>query len=345
VILNGANIGGQLACDGGYFEKGLIAQHLKTGEDVLLRGGFKSNGEVVLNGAEIGGQLVCAGGHFGEGLTAQNLKAGEDVFLNEGFKANGVVNLLGANIGGQFSCADGYFEDGLTADGLRYQYIDLGGDWKKGLAWLQKMRGGEFQHYEQLMMTYNRMGRPDWAREIGFELEEKKHEQSKGLWRAWYSIRKWTMGYGYKPFRYLWWAIGLPLFGTVLFSGSAQNLSSKFTSCGCVPAFLANEWIPSEGEALKHWKEHGQAPQGYPEFHPLIYSLDATFFMLPLGQLGKWRPDNTLFLWVRWILTFVGGILLTIVGYVLGINREIVGVFLHAPPRPVGEVLPDDILS
>ena len=313
VILNGADIGGQLVCIGSHFRGSLIAQNLKTNADVFLSENFESIGEVVLSGANIGGQLVCAGGYFEEGLIAQRIKTGEGVFLSDGFSSNGLVNLSEANVGGQLACAGGCFENGLTADGLRYQKIELGGDWEEGLTWLRKMPESEFQPYEQLMMVYRRMGHPNWAREIGFWLEKKRHEQSTGgLWGAWHSILNWTIGYGYKPFRSLWWAIGLPLVGTILFSACTQSLSSKFTSCGCAPAFLANEWIPSEGKALEHWGQKGQAPQDYPEFQPFIYSVEATFPVLPLGQLDKWHPDKIFFKWVRWILTIIGSVLLPI---------------------------------
>ena len=183
VDLSGANIGGKLSCEGGLFKNGLKIKNLKTGEDVFLSKGFKSNGEVVLFGADISGQLFCIDGHFGKGLEAQNLKTGGSVFLSGGFNSNGEVNLSDADIGKQLDCAGGRFEGGLIVTGLRYQTIELGGDWKKGLAWLRKieMPEGEFQPYEQLMTVYRRMGYSGWARRIGFELEKKKHEQFSQL--------------------------------------------------------------------------------------------------------------------------------------------------------------------
>lgn len=312
VDMIGAEIGGQFICTGGHFEKGLRIQNSNTGGSVFLTDGFKSNGEVNLGGMDIGGQLNCAGGRFGEGLKAQSLKASSDVFLRGNFESNGMVDLLSADIGGQLDCADTSFSNGLIADGLRYRSIYLGSEWNDVLAWLHQIRGDGFQPYEQLVKVYRRMGHADWAREIGFELEKKRHKRYKGLWRAWYSILKWTIGYGYKPFRFVGLAFILFLIGAILFNPCPQMFSSKFTSSGCRPAYLANEWIPSEGRALDHWREKGQAPQGYPEFNPVIYSLEAIFPVLPLGQLDKWHPDNTLFRWVRWTWTLTGSLLLPI---------------------------------
>ena len=134
----------------------------------------------------------------------------------------------------------------------------------------------------------------------------------KIFWCIWYFILRLTIGYGYKPFRSLWLALGLPLIGAILFNPCPHMFSSKFTSFGCVPAFLENEWIPSDGEALKHWGQKGRAPQGYPNFQPFIYSLESVFPVLPLGQLDKWHPSNPVLQWVSWVWTFVGSVLLAI---------------------------------
>lgn len=342
VRLLSADIDGHFLCTGGYFQEGLAAQNLKVGKDMFLSEGFRSGGEVNLNGASIGGQLDCHGGHFEMGLNAQNLKTGEDVLLSKKFKSDGLVDLLVADIGERLDCSGGRFEKGLDANGLRYQWIELGGDWKMGLTWLNTMQEPEkaffSQPYEQLMTAYRRMGKPDWAREIGFELEKKRHERSKGGWRAWYSILNWTIGYGYKPFRSLGWTVGLVMTGFLLFSSGHDGIVSRFAPQSLkTPAFLdntflANEWIPLEGEALKHWEKtsqtrgKGQAPQDYPKFNPFIYSLESTFPVLPLGQLDKWHPKNTFLRAVRWIWIFTGSALLAIlalfgVGF-LGPNRK-----------------------
>ena len=337
VDLSGADIGGQLDCTGGHFEGGLTAMHLKTGAGVFLQKGFVSNGKVNMNEADIGGQLSCRGGHLEEGLTALHLKVGADVLLDRRFNSNDDVDLSGADVGGQFSCTDGNFKKGkgLIADGLHYNEIGLGGsgNLEEGLAWLRKMRGGSLQPYEQLMAVYRRMGEPDWAREIGFELEKKRHEQSKGLWRAWYSILNCTIGYGYKPFRSLGWAVGLVTAGFLLFSSGHDGIVSRIAPPYLsAPAFLddtilANKWIPSEGEAHEYWRKNNeQVPQGYPKFNPIIYSLEAAFPVLPLGQLGKWHLDNPFLRFVRWVWTVTGSALLAIlalfgVGF-LGPNRK-----------------------
>ncbi|MDD9851481.1 MAG: hypothetical protein OXU94_06910 [Gammaproteobacteria bacterium] len=131
VRLSGADIGGQLGCDGGSFqnERGdaLNAQGIKVAEDVFLGGGFNAEGKVSLSSADIGGQLNCTGGSFqnkkGDALNAQGMKVAETVFLGGGFNAEGKVSLSGADIGGQLDCAGGSFQnergDALNAQNIR----------------------------------------------------------------------------------------------------------------------------------------------------------------------------------------------------------------------------------
>ncbi|QLQ19535.1 MAG: hypothetical protein HZT43_14180 [Exiguobacterium profundum] len=68
VDLAGSAITGQLACDGGRFERpegvALTAMGATVGASVFLRGKFHATGEVNLVRAAIKGQLACSGGRF-----------------------------------------------------------------------------------------------------------------------------------------------------------------------------------------------------------------------------------------------------------------------------------------
>ncbi|MDD9801908.1 MAG: hypothetical protein OXU53_05035 [Deltaproteobacteria bacterium] len=339
VDLQGANIGGQLDCEGGHFKEDLNAQGLRTGADVFLRHGFESTGMVDLHGANIGGQLDCMGGHFKEALNARILKVGADVFLGGGFESSGIVNLFGAEINGSLDLGGatndvmldnakvhGALRDlkewprSCSANGFCYQAIEFSSDdrdWKVGLDWVAAItESSKFspQPYEQLMSVYRRMGHTNWARNVGFALEKKRSKEFKGFWqwltwRPWYGILRWTIGYGYKPFRFVPWALGLVMTGFFLFSSGHYESVSKYA-----PACLENEWIPSEAEALESqsWRQDREPPPDYLPFNPLIYSLEATFPVLPLGQLEKWHPSNGFLLGVRWALTLIGTPLLAI---------------------------------
>ena len=120
VDLTGATIGGWLVCDGGEFinkaeqpAPALNASAANIDGQVLLRRGFKAEGEVALNDATIGGSLVCMDAEFnGTGgkiaLNANSAKIGERVMLCR-LKAEGAVDLSAATIGHWLVCNDGEF--------------------------------------------------------------------------------------------------------------------------------------------------------------------------------------------------------------------------------------------
>jgi hypothetical protein len=104
----------------------LSADGLMADGPVLLRKGFRAEGEVRLIGAEVGGCLDCDDGQFinkgGIALRGDGLKIVGSVYLRSGFKAEGKVRLFGATIGGSLDCRNGRFinesSEALVADGL-----------------------------------------------------------------------------------------------------------------------------------------------------------------------------------------------------------------------------------
>lgn len=101
VRLRGAQIGGDLDCDGGMFQNpamadvagsgaALIADGIKVAGSVLLRAGFVAEGEVRLYDAEIGGNLSCAGGKFQNPAKAGVARSGM-ALLAEGATLTGAL--------------------------------------------------------------------------------------------------------------------------------------------------------------------------------------------------------------------------------------------------------------
>ena len=98
--------------------KELLADGIKSDDDVLLNEGFNAQGQVSLVRATIGGTLNCNGGTFaGTGvndkyaLNAQSAKIEGSVYLSGEFHADGPVDLAGATIGGTLNCSSGTFAD------------------------------------------------------------------------------------------------------------------------------------------------------------------------------------------------------------------------------------------
>ncbi len=149
VHLIGAQIGGQLNCDGGRFTNvdadgkpigdALSADNMMVKGNVFLNKGFSASGTVSMHSAQIGGSLVCDGGSFaatlnadskpvGNALSADHMVVKGSVSLRDGFSASGEVRLLRAQIDGNLSCSGGSFTNvdaaktpivyALTAEGM-----------------------------------------------------------------------------------------------------------------------------------------------------------------------------------------------------------------------------------
>jgi hypothetical protein len=135
--LRAADITGPLDCSGarltGIDNDGdaLVADWMKVGGGVFLRGGFSAAGAVRLPGAYITGPLNCSGaqltgtGNDGDALVADWMKVSGGVFLSEGCTVAGAVRLRGAYITGPLDCSGarltGTGNDGnaLVADGMK----------------------------------------------------------------------------------------------------------------------------------------------------------------------------------------------------------------------------------
>jgi len=109
--------------------KSLSADRARIRGAVLLRDGFKAEGEVNLLGATIDGYLDCTSAQFsnatGFALNANGAKVEGGVFLRDGFKPDAEVNLLGATIGGGLDCTSAQFSNAkgfaLNANGAKVE--------------------------------------------------------------------------------------------------------------------------------------------------------------------------------------------------------------------------------
>jgi hypothetical protein len=231
VRLHGVHIGGQLDCTGAQLRNGsgtaLAAENLQVGQDVFLRGRFTGtgggqDGAVDLTGAHIGGQLDCIGAQLcngsGTALAAENLQVGEDMALTGGFTATGggmgvTLDLISAQVGGAFVFAPARLEhrddsrrwvavDGLTYSGVPQPISPQG--------WRELLRRGTpgytAQPYQQLAAGYRAMGDEQQSRVTLMAQRDDQLARAGTSWpeRLWGRITEFTLGYGYKPWRALW---------------------------------------------------------------------------------------------------------------------------------------------
>jgi len=326
-------------------------------------GEFKAMGVAWLVGAKVGGQLSCTGGGF-QAINARSIKVDNQVvirnfsaddlvfFANATIGGNLVLNscklthlsLAGANVLGEFQDdADVYKSDkgggiDLDIDGFRYQRLKIVGDddglkeaaVKKRIEWAGLMsRDGDFfpQPYEQLMNVFRAAGHTNWARDVGFALEQKRQEVMKSwLWKVWYSVLRTTIGYGYKPFRFFGWFFGIIFLGGVLFSGLPCGVSLEKTFSlwrGVTVEASKNHW--NQCEALRMHPTHQvvyldsgektgseEHPGNYPQFIPLLYATETAFPLFPLGQTGNWHPAAWWVKFIQWFITLLGTVVLAI---------------------------------
>ena len=310
VSLGGAEIGGQFNCTGGSFQNegkiALNARSIKATSEVLIRN-FSANGWVYFSNATIEGNLEltdCKLTHLSLAGTSVSGEFEDDAEVYKNDQGNDIV---------------------LNIDGFCYQRLNAAKERVKDrLAWVGLMsKGDEFrpQPYEQLMKVYREMGHMNWARRVGFELEKKRHKQLRlnrdhkrflllgWAWWIWYWALRGTIGYGYKPFRALYWFIFLIAVGFTLLSGASfcpNPYRTESAPCHCM--------APSDAEVLlsEDWKMHGKLPKDYPGFNPVYYAVEAALPVLPLGQTENWHPKTW---WVRWVqgaITIIGALVLTI---------------------------------
>jgi hypothetical protein len=107
--------------------KSLNADRAIINRSLILRRGFKAEGELNLRRIKIDGDLDCDGAHFsnerGVALSADTAKIGGNVFLRGGFKAEGELNLRRIKIDGDLDCDGAHFSNeggvALSADAAK----------------------------------------------------------------------------------------------------------------------------------------------------------------------------------------------------------------------------------
>ncbi|MDD9810414.1 MAG: hypothetical protein OXU71_01675 [Gammaproteobacteria bacterium] len=335
VDLAGADIGGQLNCEGGIFRNerdiALNAHGIKVASDVLLIPhvrnkrdeweNFSANGLVSFVNATIGGNFMlhsCKLTH---------------------------LSLAGANVLGEFRDDANIYKDQngndivLDIDGFRYHRLNVAKEREKDrLEWVGLMsKVDRFypQPYEQLMKVYREMGHMNLARKVGFEFEKKRHKQLRlnrdhkrfvvlgWAWWMWCWILRATIGYGYKPFRILWWFPIAIVGGWLLFSGAM--CPQKWTSASAFASTLGHgiteqseceRWrmLPSDVGALvsPEWRDGEVPPEGYPKFIPLFYAIEVALPVLALGQTSNWQPESLGLKWIQGIFIIIGAVALAI---------------------------------
>lgn len=278
-------VGARLSCDGG---EALLGERAVVEGSLLCRS-TEVTGHVQLNSAHVRGQVVFAeSGLVGEAnervLTLQEARIDGSLWLSMKH-VSGTVDLTGTHIG-TFVDRRTSWPKQIVLD--RCVYEELVGeppiDVKGRLEWLE--RSGEFapQPYEQLMSVYRRAGHEDAMRTVGMAKERQRREGRSRRARLWGWFLRWTVGYGYEPWRAGAWLLGL----------------------------FATGWIAFRALLGDHI-EPARTARGLtlPDFHASIYTLDLLIPFVNLHQRDNWvAQDAAQYLAVS--LTLAGWVLATV---------------------------------
>ena len=293
VHLSGAKIGGSLDCSGAKLKKpggkALHADSLMANGSVNLRKGFQAEGEVRFPGAKIGGDLNCGGASLknpnGYALVLQAAQIREKLVLTELRELVGLVVLSYAQVG---VLVDDVFswpkERNLWLDG--FEYGAFAGSppisVEDRLRWLALQPNEPFypQPYAQLAKVFRSIGREDAARTVLIEKQEalRKYGDLSKKRRIWNWFLGKTISHGYIPSRViLRFIIPIILIGWAFFwFAETQDLIR-----------------PAKDRAYTEYSQTHKIPENYPNFHPLVYSLDVFIPFVDLYQKNYWLPVET----------------------------------------------------
>jgi hypothetical protein len=313
VRLVGAQISGNLECDGGTFLNplpkkvepsgvppgtdagapaappqenpeslgiALAADSAVISGDVFLRKGFHADGQVRLLGTQIGGDLDCTDASFKGELSVQRaVIRGAISWARIVDPGETTLDFANASAGSLFDDAKSWPVQGqLDLDGFVYGRIfDAPKDPVSRLEWLDRQRPSSRQPYRQLAKVLREEGEDAGARRVISCMERRLREQERPNYfaRFWSGVLRWTVGYGHHPGRSILWLLGLMAVGFPLYW------------CG----YARGGMSPTEKEAYYSYQANRYPPAYYPRFHASAYSFENSFPLGKLGQVEPWAPN------------------------------------------------------
>jgi hypothetical protein len=255
VELTSAHIGGQLSLTDSKVNGTLYCDSVEVGLSVFLSQGATFLGPINLNFAKIGQNLQLAGGAFDKQVDMTGARIGGQFLLGSWpdlrakWKVDTALILRNASVDTIQDMSDAW-PDHLDLNGFNYQRP--GGIYatkdKPECAsenepqdptknkpeperlvgwfedWLARQERYAAQPYDQLASRLKSNGKSEMATAIRYAGSERERKESSGWWRyTWLTIFKWSVGYGYRPWRALGWTAGLVLLGAVILCISGEG--------------------------------------------------------------------------------------------------------------------------
>jgi hypothetical protein len=283
VNLVGAEIGGQLACDGGRFlvakGRALNCQAARIGADVFLRDRFEARAGVDFVRANIVGSMKIEGAVLEFGIDLESARIGHGLFWRKVTGARRVVDLTDARVGPLRDDRASWEGVGrLILDGFHYERIDGDMSVTDRIAWLGRARhrarphapgvpdylnGEDFnpQPHLRLAEVLRAQGDRNGAARVLVDREMRQrraswwraHARMDGTWRAgWLSMQEDFK----RPLDFLFWLLAgyghrpmRALFVSILLVILAAMLAGA--------AFDAGQFVPNSAVILTSvsWQE------------------------------------------------------------------------------------------
>ncbi len=312
-------------------EVALNGDAMVAGGDLALRGATIT-GEVRVVGARVGGDVDCTSASLsqpeGHALSLNRTTIAGAFFLRQNASVVGTLDLTATTMGAIDDEQASWPERGdLLLNRCQYGAF-IGGpvDAVSRLDWLSRQTPYQWQAdfwpqpYEQLSMVLREMGHEEDARAVLITKERlqrrarrarTRNPVMRAVLRAIDALLAGTLGYGRQPLRALVWLTFFWVIGTGVFAFAYQNGAMKPSS----PVILRSlEWtmcdieqgesryMPSSGQILAGRANAGEnqlscfrnQPEAasYPEFNPMMYSLDVLLPVLSIGQKDFWRANS-----------------------------------------------------
>jgi len=341
VRLVGAQIAGDLDCDGGTFMNpprenisgsgtALNGDGITVMGNIFLRENFRAEGEVYLIGAQINGDLNCAGGGFinplkqglresGAALRADRASVNGSVLFRDGFGADGSVVLRSARIGGYFDCRNGTFRADLDCSNASAGSIR---DDEKSWPDQGRLHLNGFIFDRIYEGPQDAQSRLKW---LGLQPEKPAARRKFAAPQAYLQLAKVLREAGDDH------GAKRVLVEMEHRRGSQNFIDAVWRSVfrvtigyGYCPlwafwevlvlivlgwavyerSYVIRNIVPTDKDAYVAFKHDGQPPGYYPGFVPLIYSLENSLPLVKLGQTEKWQPDPISAIYLRYFLWF-----------------------------------------
>jgi len=355
----------------GHGDPALMAHGLDVVGDVFLRGDFSAKGFVDLSGSKIGGQLVCANGKFPDGLRLQVVAVTGWFVWQDVIGQVQTLDLNDASVGALVDDWESWKNtEWYDLEGFQYGALIYRQSVEQRLSWLDKsanlaiaLNSEQEKHrvfpqdinpqpYTQLARHYDKIGHRREGTQVRLRREQRL--QSSRYFRA---RLKWqerpisrtaavgatlhalantlygaVFGYGFAPFRALFWSAVIVLisawvFGIADFWGQmAPNSDVVLTSSDWIQAAelgCADVYQPGCQMPLWIWKQ-SESYKDYETFSALGYGFDLFVPLDALGQEKAWAPSHgrggwgAVGYWFRWgvqiagwLITFVSAAVLT----------------------------------